>query len=458
MITRIKIDGFKSFRNFEMEFTPLTVVAGSNASGKSNLFDALQLLARLAEVDLKTAFGEQRGSAIELFTQYGEDQYADVMTFEVEMLLNRRVKDNWGGEAELKYTRLRYELRINRISAKNGMANLVVNYEALLNLKHDEDSWVKTHIPRETLEHWRPKVTTGRRGTPYISTEVSSGAIRISQDGKQGGKSTPANVAGQTVLSGTNSVDFPHVFACKEEMRSWKFLQLNPADLREPTRQEINASDSITSTGKNLASALHRIQQDDNAVLAEMSRTLNRFLPDFTEIVIHDDKANKQFMIGLLSEDGIEFSSRVLSEGTLRLLALCILQYDSEHKSLLCFEEPENGIHPNRIESMMRLLKDLSVNFYDVDTFLRQVIVNTHSPIVVGTINQWENNCDVSIWLSRMTTLVTEIRGVRQKIRVSKLLPVANKAQFSLQFTEVDRKLTLAAVQDYLATAYFDKK
>ena len=94
-----------------------------------------------------------------------------------------------------------------------------------------------------------------------------------------------------------------------------------------------------------------------------MSRTLNRFLPDFTEIVIHDDKANKQFMIGLLSEDGIEFSSRVLSEGTLRLLALCILQYDSEHKSLLCFEEPENGIHPNRIESMMRLLKDLSVNF-----------------------------------------------------------------------------------------------
>jgi AAA15 family ATPase/GTPase len=56
MITYIKIHGFKSFHNFEMEFTPLTVVAGVNASGKSNLFDALQLLARLAEVDLKTAF------------------------------------------------------------------------------------------------------------------------------------------------------------------------------------------------------------------------------------------------------------------------------------------------------------------------------------------------------------------------------------------------------------------
>ncbi|MEW5818300.1 MAG: AAA family ATPase, partial [Spirochaetota bacterium] len=39
MITHIKINGFKSFQNFEMSFTPLTVIAGVNASGKSNLFD-----------------------------------------------------------------------------------------------------------------------------------------------------------------------------------------------------------------------------------------------------------------------------------------------------------------------------------------------------------------------------------------------------------------------------------
>ena len=59
MITRIEIDGFKSFSNFVMDFSPLTVIAGANASGKSNLFDALQLLARMAETDdLRTAFGE----------------------------------------------------------------------------------------------------------------------------------------------------------------------------------------------------------------------------------------------------------------------------------------------------------------------------------------------------------------------------------------------------------------
>ena len=63
MLTYLKINGFKSFQNFEMEFTPLTVIAGANASGKSNLFDALKLLARLAETDnLKKAFKEQEGT------------------------------------------------------------------------------------------------------------------------------------------------------------------------------------------------------------------------------------------------------------------------------------------------------------------------------------------------------------------------------------------------------------
>lgn len=96
MITRLKISGFKSFQDFDMEFSPFTVVAGINASGKSNLFDALQLLARLAETDLKTAFGEQRGEAFELFTQYGKDIFADEMRFETELLVSQNVRQLGG--------------------------------------------------------------------------------------------------------------------------------------------------------------------------------------------------------------------------------------------------------------------------------------------------------------------------------------------------------------------------
>lgn len=464
MITKIKIDGFKTFRGFEMEFSPLTVIAGTNASGKSNLFDALQLLSRLAEVDLRTAFSEQRGEAAELFTNYGEDFYSEEIHFAVELLLNRKVRDNWGGEADLKYTRLKYELRIKRRKNDSGLEDLFVTHEHLETLKHNEDKWVKDHIPKKYIESWRPKVSTGRRGTPYIETEAPK-AIIIRQDEKGGNKKEFPISAGitQSILSGVNSVDFKHAFAVKEELKNWKFLQLNPQSLREPTRQDIGIRDTITQSGQNLAAALHRIKLNDEYALKDISRKLNNLLPNIIEVNVYNDKANRQFIIKIKSEDGREFSSRVLSEGTLRLLALCIFQFDEQHNGLLCFEEPENGIHPARIKDMVCLLKDLSVSFNDKDTPLRQVIVNTHSPLLVNEVFQLPDKPLATIWLSQLVTQITEFKGNKRKIHISKILPVEPESssdksgRFSLNFPEVEKKLVLNQLVKYLQTADSEK-
>lgn len=459
MITKIKIHGFKTFQDFEMEFTPLTVIAGANASGKSNLFDCLRLLSRLAETDLKTAFSEQRGNPGELFTQYGEDFFGDEMVFIVEMLLSRHIKDNWGGESDLKYTRLRYELRIKREINNKGFEDLAIVYEQLENLKHNEDQWVKNNILPNYVNTWRPQVKTGKRGIPYIETEEKNGiiSIKIPQDGRQGGKATPANAISQTVLSGINSVDFPHAFAAKEEMRGWKFLQLNPEDLREPTRQDVGIRDTVTSSGKNLAAALYRIKLNDPYTLKEISRKLNEFLPNFTDVFVDDDKANKQFIIKLRGEDGREFTSRVLSEGTLRILALCIFDYDPQYRGLLCFEEPENGIHPFRISTMAKLLKNLTINFKEEFMPLRQVIVNTHSPWLVGELFKWKDDNSVSIWLSQLHTHITSLKKQKIKLKITKFLPVIKdedkNKQLMFSFPENIRKLTLSEVKRYLESS-----
>lgn len=151
MITYLKINGFKSFHNFEVSFTPLTVIAGINASGKSNLFDALSLLSRLAEVDnIKKAFKEQHGEFIELFTQLDRDVYAQEIEFCVEMLVNRTIKDAWGNKAPLRYTCLRYELTIRRQTNSSGIEDLVVVAERLENIEPSEDNWIK-QIPKKTL-------------------------------------------------------------------------------------------------------------------------------------------------------------------------------------------------------------------------------------------------------------------------------------------------------------------
>lgn len=459
MITRIEIDGFKSFTNFVMEFSPLTVIAGANASGKSNLFDALQLLSRMAESDdLRTAFGEQRGDARELFTQYDDNNYADHMTFKVEMLVSRTVRDSWGSEATLKYTRLHYEVTIARVKTDRGMEDLLVRHEQLTPIRHDEDIWIKS-VPKATRKYWRPPVTTGKRGVPYIETrDLRNGgrAFVVPQDGNGGSgrREFPVNNATRTVLSGISSAEFPHALAAREEIRGWKFLQLNPELLREPTRQGLGARDTITRYGDNLAATLYRIKSTDSYSLKLISRRLNNLLPYLTEVEVEDDKANKQFIIKVRSEDGREFSSRVLSEGTLRLLTLCVFQFDESHRGLMCFEEPENGIHPARLHEMTELLLELSVDFSEEDTPLRQVIINTHSPGLVREFFLSRNKRLLTVWFSQLTTRTRDVNGHKIKINATKMLPVeADVAHgIGLDFPDQERRLVLSQLVRYLAS------
>lgn len=454
MITYIKIDGFKSFQNFEMDFTPFTVIAGSNAAGKSNLFDAFHLLATLADTDkIQRAFRKQRGDLLELFTQYDDHSVAKEMSFVVEMLVNPTVTDTWGVTAKLRYTRLRYELILRRFTNGVGMEDIEVIHEYLDTIKHNKDKWIKI-IPSKYAEIWRPKVVTGKRQIPYIYTEMYNGidSIIVPQDGSQGKKRIyPLNNTTRTVLSSVDSVDFKHILAAKEEMKSWGFLQLNPESLRLPT-SKTSGEDKISATGENLAAALFRIKQEDSYNLKEISRRLHSFLPSFIDVDVFDDVENKQYVVILHDVDGKEYSSRVLSEGTLRILTLCILYIDNKHQGLLCFEEPENGIHPFRIKMMADLLKDLSTDFSNTDMPLRQVIVNTHSTVFVSAIYQWLSSPFVSIDFARMVVRICSVNEEKKKLLATKITPVPknNPLQTKITFSEQESKSTLQMMNEFM--------
>ena len=279
MISYLRIKGFKSFHDFEIEFSPFTVIAGINASGKSNLFDALTLLSKLAETDnIKKAFNEQRGGFLELFTQYGENKYATEMEFEAQMLVDKDVTDAWGKTDILKYTRLKYYIKIKRYTNASGLEDIEVIEEDLDKLNKSDDKWFQGMIPKEKQDVWYPKVFGGR-SKPYIYTTEENGVptVILPQDGNKGNKRRyPLKNATRSVLSSIDSVDFRHVYAAKEEMKSWRFLQLNPDDLRKATSKS-TGEDVISVSGKNLAAVLHRIKVNDSYSLTEISRKLQKF-------------------------------------------------------------------------------------------------------------------------------------------------------------------------------------
>lgn len=431
MITRIEIDGFKTFRSFQMDFAPFTVIAGTNASGKSNVFDALRLISKIGKTSLREAFSEQRGEAFEQFTLFSNGERANKISFCVELLVDSEVRDNWGGKESLKYTRLRYRLIVIRRLNNLGFEDLFIEHESLYPIRPQSDKWLKGYIPPSKVARWRPKVGAGRRSIPYIDTledgKYDKKSVKIYQDGRPGsGKEFPIDKMTQTALSAANSVELRHILAAREEMISWKFLQLNPAELRKPSPRM--ASDVVSSTGANLASTLFRMKNEDRSVLKYISRTLNALLPDFIEVEVDEQPEQNQYVIYLKDNDGRRFSSRVLSEGTLRLLSLCILKYDSRHKGALCYEEPENGVHAFRLAIVCELLKELTTNFTE-DTSgsmpLRQIIVNTHSPIVIKeTLNAKDSQ--VYVWFSRLITKIVEINGSKTDFKATSILPVVS--------------------------------
>jgi predicted ATPase len=84
-------------------------------------------------------------------------------------------------------------------------------------------------------------------------------------------------------------------------------------------------------------------------------------------------------------KDEGEFSSGVLSDGTLRLLALATYLQDPRRASVLLFEEPENGVHERRIERLVGMLRAACTNIRSgvASSKLYQILINTHSPVVL---------------------------------------------------------------------------
>lgn len=449
VLTRIEIDGFKTFCGFALDLQPFNVIAGANASGKSNLFDAIQFLARLAESDLRTAASSLRGEPHELFHRAPDGSAVDQITLAAEVLVEPSVRDPWGQVHQLIQTRLRYEVTLER-RVERGLERLYVVREAARPIRASMDSWAAAHKRRKD-GLIAPRLRY-KRVNDLLETKVEGGdaLFRIGQDGNAGRK-RPAVAAEATVLSSITSAEFRHLFALREELRSWRFLQLDPTSLRNAVDQ--HAPERLEPSGWNLAAVLARIRaetsddDDEQGSLTDLSADLARLVPGISGVRIREDEAERQWQVLIETRTGAEYSSRVASDGTLRLLALLTALSDPRFGGLVCFEEPENGVHPGRIRPLIEHLRGL-VEGEEIDSAdsapLLQLILTTHSPVVVAALAPGEG-----FFFESATSLdgsgeagdvVTRARMVRREV------------QQTLNPTEVGHLVTHGEVARYLAT------
>ena len=412
MLTRLEVDGFKNLHGLEIDFGPFTCIAGENGAGKSNVFDAIEFLSLLSSRSLMEAAQEVRstgdgrpGDPRDLFWR-SADGSGRLMRLAAEMIVPPSVDDDFGRPAKASITFLRYEVDIGYepASGLEKIGRLVLVREWLRHINLGEAP-KRLGFPHSASE-FRKSVITGRRsGGPFISTREREGdqMIVVHQDGGSRGSPRPASAARApaTVLSTITGSDDPTILTARREMQSWRRLALEPSALRASDRYTDPRIMSVN--GNHLPAVLFRIatkhsdsgeDPDPEGTYARVATRLSS-LADIgvRRVLVDTDDTREVITLKLEERDGMELPAHSLSEGTLRFLALAILLEDPDSRGTICMEEPENGIHPNNLDAMVDLLRDLAVDPSDspgYDNPFRQVIVNTHSPSLVQLLRPEE--------------------------------------------------------------------
>ncbi|MCA9706330.1 MAG: AAA family ATPase [Myxococcales bacterium] len=392
MLTRLKIKGFKNLVDVEVRLGPITCIAGPNGVGKSNLFDAIHFLSLLADKPFVEAATEVRGGAQlrELFTVGGMGR----IELECDVIIPRAGTDDFGQPAEASYTYLTYELalRLEEPDDPTGISRIRLEHEQL---SYITKSAATVRLGFKTSPAWRESIVhVSARRTTFISTK--DGHIRLQVDRMQdetkdkrgGGKPLEflSERLPRTVLSSAqNAEEHRTAVLLRQEMRRWRQLQLEPSALRQA--DDFQSPQAISPSGAHVAATLYRLATSHSLdVYTEAANRLAELVDGVGSIRVERDEGRRLFRMMMKDLNGVELPASSLSDGTLRFIALAVMELDPEATGVVCLEEPENGIHPQRVAAMLRLLMDVAVDPLepiDEGNPLRQVLLSTHSPLVV---------------------------------------------------------------------------
>lgn len=378
MLKRLKVNNFKSFGETEVTFPRLAVFFGPNAIGKSNLIEAIQALSRIGtERTLADALKDPiRGYPSEIFRFPSGGLEELLSTPTAQFSLEADLAINNGNDTFTNSYRYRTMVEFTPSSGK------LANCEEFLS------ALTKNGI---------------LKGAPAIETDKGRLIIRRQTQGRPPSEEIGNNY---TCLSDLrlSSPAYVHIERVRSELSGWQTYYLDPNSMRTPNPPVDVAG--IGVNGQDILSFLYKLKSEYKKYYDGVVRTVQTIIPTIEAIDVNLDK--KRGTIDLyVRQYGTDYSSRIISEGTLRVLSLCAITVNPWKGSLLAIEEPENGVHPRSIELIARLIASLS------SVGGQQVVVTTHSPIFVGEIlkiARSEANHDIGLFTFHTNSGETEVR------------------------------------------------
>ena len=361
VLTALGVENWKSIESATFHIDSLTVLIGTNSSGKSNLLDALSFLNRIANGVLLTSALQGDGALPQLRggLEWAPRHPGDEFTVRATIWVN----DTQDLDYEIK-------CRIARNQCE---------------------------VVSEQLHRWRYRLDRhGDRGasrtkvslfwTDPISVESPTVTARIynSKGGTPRHMSRSTSVLfqlfGQKTLSDTQE----GVEALLAVLRGIFILDPIPSHMRGFSA----LSDRLAPDAGNIAGVLAALAPETKA---EVEETLTRYvsrLPERDILRVYAETVGKFNSDAMLyCEEGFGegrkptlIDARGMSDGTLRFLAILTALLTRPTGSLLVIEEVDNGLHPSRSNLLLTMLGSVGGN-RSVD-----VMVTTHNPALLDAM------------------------------------------------------------------------
>ena len=374
VIQRIEALGYRCLKYVCQDLQAFQVLVGPNASGKSTFLDVVSFLADIVALGPVDAVMKKRAPDLrDLAWMRRGDRIELAVNIALPEERRQRLKNG-------DYNGARYEVAIG-MSAETGELALLNETFWLTRVIADSTRvpTQRTLFPQplkapETIvipagkkapAGWKKVVNkVAESGNDYFSSEVSNwnNLFRL---GPQ--KSALANLP-------EDETKFPIATWFKELLtRGVQVLALNSEAMRRPSPP--GTPRAFRLDGSNLPWVVETLAKRKRGRLAEWVEHLQTAIPDLKSVRTVEREEDRHRYLVLEYENGLRVPSWLVSDGTLRMMALTLLAYLPDPIGCFLIEEPENGIHPRAVETVFQSLSSV----YDA-----QVLLATHSPVVLG--------------------------------------------------------------------------
>ncbi len=367
------LSDFKNFENVELDlFEPLTILLGRNGSGKTNLIEGVELFAALAS-----------GTPVSDITDVGRQGALEI---------------RGGLESCARFGKQRFRLRLTGATVLFERSQCALDYVIEVAVDKADGDYIAAE-----------KLTIGDRVFFDAQSDGSDVMVIRYHNFARGRNPTCLLSNTSSILSRyddvvANSKTTSSLQEAKETVRSVKeYLRgsytFDPMPTAMRNYERVNPRPRLLRNGSNLSAvlfALSKGEEEQRSALQRITETI-RQIPDepfegieFVETSLGDVMAGFRSKSPSRANGNRIVDARLLSDGTLRMLAVLVALETTPEHSRIVIEEFDAGLHPTRAELLARHLAEAA------DRHKLNIVLTTHNPAFMNALNETQME---SVWI-----------------------------------------------------------